>query len=57
MKKIKLWVETGFVGATHEEIIEVDDDTTEEEIDEIALEFLHNCIEYGWSNEVEENAD
>lgn len=43
MRRIKLWVETGY-----EEIIEVDDDATDEEIDEEARMFLFDNISYGW---------
>ena len=53
MRKIKLWVKTGFVGADYEEIIEVDDDATDEEIDEEARMFLFDNISYGYQ-EVDE---
>ena len=53
MRKIKLWVETGYVGANYEEIIEVDDDATDEEIDEEARMFLFDNISYGYQ-EVDE---
>ena len=53
MRKIKLWVETGYVGANYEEIIEVDDDATDEEIDEEARRFLFDNISYGYQ-EVDE---
>ena len=48
MREIKLWVETGFCGACHEETIKVDDDCTNEELDELAKEFLYESISYGW---------
>lgn len=53
MRKIKLWVKTGFVGADYEEIIEVDDDATDEEIDEEARMFLFDNISYGWHGIIE----
>lgn len=53
MRRIKLWVETGFVGADYKEIIDVDDDATEEEIWERADMFLAENISYGW-DEVDE---
>lgn len=54
--KFLLYVETGFVGARHEEEIEIDDeeynDMTAYErdtyLDDAAREFMNNQIEYGW---------
>lgn len=54
MRKIKVYVNTGFVNAKHEETFEVEDDTTDEELDEMVEDFLNNCIEYGYY-EVDEN--
>lgn len=51
MRKIKLWVETGFVNAEHTDFIEVEDDTTEEELNELAEQFMRESIECGWSEE------
>ena len=48
MRKIKLWVEIGYAGADYEEIIDVDDDATDEEIWEEADMFLVENISYGW---------
>lgn len=48
MRKIKLWIETGFVGGDYEEIIEVDDNATDEEIWEEANIFLDEYIGHGW---------
>ena len=45
MRKIKLWVETGFVGGEYEDFIEVEDDTTEEELNELAEQFMWERIE------------
>lgn len=53
MRRIKLWVETGYVGANYEEIIKVDDYATDEEIWEEADMFLAENISYGW-DEVDE---
>ncbi len=53
MRKIKLWIETGIVGGDFETIIEVDDDATEEEIEEEASLFLAEHISYGW-DEIDE---
>ena len=38
--KVKLVMDCGYVGTEEEEEIEVDDDTTEEELDELATEFF-----------------
>ena len=38
--KIKLVMDCGYVGTDEEEEIEVDDDTTEEELEELAEEFF-----------------
>lgn len=49
MRKIKLWVGTGFINAEHTDFIEVEDDITEEELDKIAEEFMWEHICCGWS--------
>ena len=38
--KVKLVMDCGYVGTEEEEEIEVDDDTTEEELEEMAKEFF-----------------
>lgn len=48
MRKIKLWVETGFAGASHEEVVEVDDDFEYEDLEELARDYMFEHIEYGW---------
>ncbi|EPB8981591.1 DUF7167 family protein [Pseudomonas aeruginosa] len=53
--KIKLFVDTGFVGGTHEYIHEVDreewEEMNEKERDDFleqgAKDFMSNCIDYG----------
>lgn len=42
-------LETGFAGCTHEGEIDVDDNATDEEIEEIVKEEAFNYIELGWS--------
>lgn len=49
MRSITLYVETGFVGGDSYETIEVSDNTTDEELMEIAHEFMEEHISYGWS--------
>lgn len=54
MRKIKIWVSTGYVGASKEEVFEVEDDATDEEINDIALEILFgSMIDFNW-HEIEE---
>lgn len=52
---IKWCLETGFAGCTHEGEIDVDDNATDEEIEEIVKEEAFNCIELGWSKDKESN--
>ena len=47
-KKIKLYVSTGMVGSEIEEVIEIEDDATEEEIKEMAKDWLFNTIDWGY---------
>ena len=48
MRRIKLWIGTAYAGADYEEIIEVDDNATDEEIWEEADMFLAEHIWHGW---------
>lgn len=49
MKTIKVWVGTGYVGSLVKDTIEVEDDATEEEIDEMYQQWIWNVINAGWS--------
>lgn len=49
--KLKMWIDTGFVGCKYEDELEVPDDITEDECEEEAKVFLHNNILYGWELE------
>lgn len=51
MRKIKLYVETGYCGASYSEVIEVDDNTTSDELDSMAFDYMQNYIGYGWEEE------
>lgn len=51
MRKIKLFIETGYAGCEHEEIIEVEDSVTDDELDSMAEDFCWNYINYGWLEE------
>lgn len=48
MKKIKAYADYGYVGADREEIIEVDDDATEEEIDALIWEWAIEYVSINW---------
>ncbi len=54
MKKINVSVSTNFVQCKATTTIEVEDDATEKEINEQALDAVFEMIDYGW-NEVEDN--
>jgi hypothetical protein len=47
-RKIIVSVSTGFVGCRKEEEIEVDDDATDEQIDEEARDVMLSMIEWNW---------
>lgn len=46
----------GLVGCKRQEIIDVDDDATDEEIDEIAKDWLFSSVEWSWKK-VENKSD
>ena len=48
MKKIKVSVGTNRVGSTVTREFEIEDNATEEEINEIAWETAMDMIDYGW---------
>ena len=49
MRTIKCTVETGFANVTHEFEVEVEDNATDSEIDEIVWEEAYNYISIGWT--------
>lgn len=51
MKMVRGWVETRMVGSRCEFEFEVEDDATDEEIDEYARDVMFDCVE--WSFEVD----
>lgn len=55
MRTIKLWVDTGYYGADYDEIIEVNDDCTDKELEEMARELMFENITYGWCEVDEED--
>lgn len=48
MRKIKLYIETGYCGANYSEVVEVDDDTTDDELNRAAFDYMQDYIDYGW---------
>jgi hypothetical protein len=48
MTKIKVYVQTNYVGSKDEAEFEVDDGATDEEIDKLAYEYVCEMIEWGW---------
>jgi len=51
MKTYKFVVETGYVGAEHEEVFEFEDDVTEKELDKCLNDYIHECVE-GYYKEI-----
>lgn len=49
MIKVKVSLSIGFANGTHREVLEFEDGTPEDEIDEAVFEWAHNYIDYGWS--------
>lgn len=49
MRKFKVTIETGIVGCNFEEIFEVEDDATDEEIAAEAKDIFLNQCNYGYS--------
>lgn len=48
MRKVKAYLDTGFAGCRIEEEFEVEDDATQEQIEEEAREAVFNSIDWGW---------
>ena len=49
MVKYKFTLSIGYPTAKRSEIIELDDDMSEEEIEEVWIEWCNNFIDGGWS--------
>ena len=49
MKKITVYIETACVGSRCEDEFEVDDDATEEEIEETAKEIAFDMLNWGYT--------
>lgn len=48
MRKVKFYLGTGFASAAHEEVMEFDDDTTDEEISEIFHDWYEGKLDASW---------
>lgn len=48
MKKVKFYLGTGFAGVAHEEIIEFDDNVTDEEIQEAFYDWYEDKLDPSW---------
>lgn len=46
--KIRMHLTIGYAVGNHETIEEVDDDISEDELDDMVSEWAHNYIEFGW---------
>lgn len=53
--KVKLYVETGFIGCEHIDYVDVPDDTAEDNLNEMARELMMDNIEYGFEIVEEES--
>lgn len=50
--KIRLAMDCGYAGTDYEEEVEVDDDTTEEELEEMAVDFFWENFKGSYSYEI-----
>ena len=48
MRKVKFYLGTGFACSAHEEVMEFDDDTTDEEISEILHDWYEGKLDASW---------
>ena len=48
MKKVHFYISIGFHGANYDEVVEFDDDVTEEELYDYLESFVDNNIESSW---------
>ena len=51
MRTIYMYLSIGFPTADHRDEMEVEDDTTDDEIDQMVQEWTANYIEFGWSDQ------
>ena len=51
LKKVKWWLETGFAKSIHQGEFEVEDNATDEEIEQMAKDEAFNNIDWGYEVE------
>lgn len=49
MRTIKIYIKTSKVGSQCDDTMEVEDDATDDEIEEMAKDAAFNMMEWGWS--------
>ena len=57
MRKIKAYLDTGFAGCRIEDEFEVENDATQEQIEEEAREAVFNSIDWGWHEVLDSEED
>ena len=57
MRKIKAYLDTGSAGCRIEEEFEVENDATQEQIEEEAREAVFNSIDWGWHEVLDSEED
>lgn len=57
MRRVKFTLSIGYPGADHEEIVEFDDDTTDEQIEEAYEDWRNNYLDGSWWEVDEEGKD
>ena len=50
--KVRLAMDCGYVGSDYEEVVEVDDDITEEELYELSVDFFWNNFNGSYGYEI-----
>ena len=55
MRQIIVYVTTGYTGSERRRVIAVEDDATEEEIQEEALSTIYELIDWGWIEKTNNN--
>jgi hypothetical protein len=55
MRRIYVSLSIGYPSAKHEDVLEVEDDATDESIDEEVRDWAHNYIEWYWRDATDED--
>lgn len=51
MRRIEVRLSIGYPTACHDDVLEVEDDTPDNEIDQMVQEWAHNFINIAWGEE------